>query len=42
MLLGDLNVESSDTVLNDFVMFTIYLALLKNQHVSKTLIIHYV
>ena len=42
MLLGDLNVESSDTVLNDFVMFTIYLALLKNQHVSKTLIIHHV
>ena len=42
MLLGDLDVESSDPILNDFVMFTIYLALLKNQHVSKTLIIHHV
>ena len=42
MVLRDLNVESSDPVLNDFCNFYNLLALLKDQYVSKTLTIHHV
>ena len=40
LIMGDLSGESSDPILNDFC--NIYNSLLKNQHVSKTLIIHHV